>query len=411
MVGIFCEVLIPYGLWVRIVFIIQQIGIHTTAETIRTHARFTFWSCAIGKITYQRGSIRVATVELCILTWHFANDISSGSTDDGILVTIAVTNSCIILHVAYNSSRNAFVVFVGSHCAILDIAVGDDSVTLQTSGNTAHTSASLHARDGHFLHTEASHCTGNHAKDTRIVTSSYFTIMDDMSTAIIMAVKYFVSAIAYRCPSTTIQVNIDGLEEVDTGNLLAIVTEIPYLFQIRKTRDEEGISGQPLSRECEGRTNGIIRIFRTIEKHTPPDAVKHRIEIFSSLVDILIPSNAKCRFIVQQPCHFTACHFGTHAMMAVRRIINATLAGHIAFCGEAVVNLSLTPNQAGNASGKRTCKIIISPMTMAHAGNINHLTYQATRIGGFHGIVGSIAVCHRARRRNCWLPRLFSSGS
>ena len=126
---------------------------------------------------------------MSIITWHFASDISNGCTTDGILVTKAVTHSCIILHVAYNSSRNAAFIFVGSHCALFDVAVGDDSVTAQTSGNTAHTRVTCRTLDGHILHTETSHCTGNNPKETHKAVCFYLTIAYDMSTAIVIAIK------------------------------------------------------------------------------------------------------------------------------------------------------------------------------------------------------------------------------
>ena len=170
---------------------------------------------------------------------------------------------------------------------------------------------------------------------------------------------------------------------MDTSNFLAFITEIPYLFHIGQVSDEERISGQSLSREREERTNGLIRIFRIIIIHTTSDAVKHRIGILIPFfVDILIPSYTKCRLVIQQPCYLAACHFVTYVKLAARRIINATLVGYIASCGKTEVNLSLTQNLADNASGMRARERIISPMTIAHAGNINHLTYQTARIGG-----------------------------
>ena len=144
---------------------------------------------------------------------------SSGSREC-VVKREAVFDDSIVEHICNNSSRNALSIIalntIVLHCATLDIAVGDFSVTRETRGDTTRTTVTVLVIDGHVLHAKAGNGTCDDTEETCIGWGTDCTILDNVSAAVVVSCK---AGIAQRDEGCTLQVNVVSLLDPNIGVL------------------------------------------------------------------------------------------------------------------------------------------------------------------------------------------------
>ena len=145
-----------------------------------------------------------------------------------------------IEHIGNNSSRNTG--YVAGHCAILDVAVGDFTVAIQTSGNSTDAGIVIHTFYGHVLHAKSGNGTSNDREYTYCQVLGcrlYLTIADDVTATVIVAFKALYAG-SNRGKERTLHVDAVALLDVDfavAGHADILIDRI----QVVNTGHQEGL--------------------------------------------------------------------------------------------------------------------------------------------------------------------------
>ena len=381
------NILEPYGRQ-GLDFIIQTPADIAAFQRITTHG-LTFIKRAIS-FTYPRRAVRVAAFDTGASLRVATDGSGSGSCQRGIYHK-AVFDDSLIEHIGSNTSHNTAKTIV-RYRTTLDEAIGDDTVASDTCGDTASSHTVISVFDRCILHTETSHRTRNDSEDAYHAICFYVTIADGMSATVVGTSESFWST--NRCQPSTIQVEVGSLEEVETGTIVAAITETGHHLKIRNIVDEERFVGSAQSRQIgkEGTVAGV-GIVLAIFKHTLMLIVEYRVFISTQGLE---PYDAVWRLIVQQPCNLTA-------PQALIRDVSLTVRLQIVTVvtqrttGEALVHLAVIANQTGN-TGHIAGEGASGLQSIAYAGCIGHFAHQTTGVGGRDGVASSIAVAHLCRR-------------
>ena len=245
-------------------------------------------------------------------TLRITTDVTDSGSLDLILISETVANDRLIIHIGYNSASNTHT--VGNHPTVIDEAVADDTMTMKEACDSSYACViSLIDLKGCILYAESIDRTGDNAKDTEwkvVVCCSRLeiTITNSMSATIVITIESVIVIFTDECQSFLIQVDVGGLEEMDTGALIAFITVLSNLLQIRSVVDQERILGSTVSSE-RIESQAFIGVYTVVTEYTTATVVKHRIGV-GLTGQVLIPGHAFLirRFVVQQPCDLTARH-------------------------------------------------------------------------------------------------------